>query len=222
MYYCHTYSILPLLLLSLPKKASSIPGELSQDSTLTGPRLYAVKWQQVNVIPYFYVNDILTEYGTSTALISAGFFHFALKASLCTSTPSALHYGKLSFANCGFQTSWPMAFWLGRANRRPWNKIGGETKGENRMLLPLSASGDISGSDSTSLWLLPETPFHLWSDTSQAAPPLCQLLWRSPRLDHTCSPCPSWSRSGRSFLHLLNSGLTHLSPGCFNCLSSTL
>ena len=148
----------------------------------------------------------MTEYGTSTALISAGCFHFALKASLCTSTPSALPYGKLSFANCGFQTSWPMAFWLGRANRRPWDKIGGETKGENRMRLPLSASGDISGSDSTSLWLLPETPLHLWSDTSQAAPPLSQLLWRSPCLDHTCSPCPSWPQSGRSFLHLLNSG----------------
>lgn len=82
MYYCHTYSILPLLLLSLPKKASSIPGELSQDSTLTGPRLYAVKWQQVNVILYFYVNDILTEYGTSTAL-SLLVFSILLSKPLC-------------------------------------------------------------------------------------------------------------------------------------------
>ena len=163
----YTYSILPLLLLSLPEKASSIPGELSQARTLTWPKLYVVKWYRVNVILYFYVNDILTEYGTSTALISAGCFHFVLKSSLCTSTPSALLYGKLSFPNCGFQTSWPMAFWLGRANRRPWGKIGGERKGDNWMLLPLSASGDISGSDSTSLWLLPEMPFHLWSDPSR-------------------------------------------------------
>lgn len=118
MYYCHTYSILPLLL-SLPEKASSIPGEFSLARTLTWPRLYVVKWYRVNVILYFYVNDILTEYGTSTALISAGCFHFVLKSSLCTSTPSALHYGKLSFPNCGFRTSWPKAFWLGRANRRP-------------------------------------------------------------------------------------------------------
>lgn len=222
MYYCHTYSILPLLLFSLPEKASSIPGEFSLARTLTWPRLYVVKWYRVNVILYFYVNDILTEYGTSTALISAGCFYFVLKSSLCTSTPSALHYGKLSFPNCGFRSSWPKAFWLGRANRRPQDKIGGERKGENRMLLPLSASGDISGSDPTSLWLLPETPFHQWSSTSQGVPPLSQLPWRSPSLDPTCSPCPSWPRSRRSFLHLLISGLTHLSPGCFSCFSSTL
>ena len=97
--------------------------------------------------PLFLCYDLSTGYENCTALISAGCFHFALTSSPCTSPPSALHYRRLSFSNCGFQTSWPIAFWLGSANGRHWEKIGGERKGEIRVLLPLPASGDISGSD---------------------------------------------------------------------------
>lgn len=106
--------------------------------------------------------------------------------------PSALHYRKLSFTNCGLQTSQPTAFWLGSANGRHWERLEGRER-EKSGCFSLSLLQETSRAvTATSPWLqlLPERPFHLRSLTHQAVPPSIRLPRCSPSRAQPALPIP--------------------------------